>query len=129
MPEKRTLERARRAGVELRPPRKGKTSNTTRHRAARDYAVAHGAPKHKRTSTATRSRASLRAMKRERTDTVDHAALASQARSASSACAGRLPDAHCTWPSWGAMRAVSHRAEIELQVPFNDKKRIASSSR
>jgi hypothetical protein len=45
------------------------------------------------------------------------------------ACAGRLPDAHCTWPSWGAMRAVSHRAEIELQVPFNDKKRIASSSR
>jgi hypothetical protein len=47
----------------------------------------------------------------------------------SSAYAGRLPDAHCTWPSWGAMRAVSHRAEIELQVPFNDKKRIASSSR
>jgi hypothetical protein len=45
------------------------------------------------------------------------------------ACADRLPDAHCTWPSWGAMRAVSHRAEIELQVPFNDKKRIASSSR
>ena len=76
------LSKARRAGVELRPPRKGKTSTTTRHRAARDYAVGHGAPKHKRTSTAKRSRASLRAMKRERTDTADHAALASQARSA-----------------------------------------------
>src|SRR5882757_2979982 len=76
------LSKARRAGVELPAPRKGKTSTTTRHRAARDYAVGHGAPKRRRTSTATRSRASLRAMKRERTDTVDHAALASQARSA-----------------------------------------------
>jgi hypothetical protein len=76
------LSKARRAGVELPPPRKGKTSASTRNRAARDYAVGHGAPKRRQTSTATRSRASLRAMKRERTDTVDHAALASQARSA-----------------------------------------------
>jgi hypothetical protein len=76
------LSKARRAGVELRPPRKGKTSTTTRHRAARDYAVGHGAPKRKRISTEARSRASLRALKRERTDTVDHAALASQAKSA-----------------------------------------------
>jgi Family of unknown function (DUF6496) len=76
------LSKARRAGVELPPPRKGKTSTSTRHRAARDYAVGHGAPKRRLTSTTTRSRASLRAMKRERTDTVDRAALASQARSA-----------------------------------------------
>jgi hypothetical protein len=76
------LSKARRAGVELRPPRKGKASTASRHRAARDYAVGHGAPKRKRTSTETRSRASLRAMKRERTDIVDHAALASQGRSA-----------------------------------------------
>jgi tellurite resistance-related uncharacterized protein len=24
---------------------------------------------------------------------------------------GSRADAHCTWPTWGAMRAVSHRAE------------------
>jgi Family of unknown function (DUF6496) len=76
------LSKARRAGVDLPPPRKGKTSTSTRRRAARDYAVGHGAPKRGRTSTATRSRASLRAMNREKTDTVNHAALASQARSA-----------------------------------------------
>jgi len=76
------LSKARRAGVELRPPRNAAASKQTRQRAARDYAVGHGAPKRKRTSTAKRSRASLRAMRRERTDTVSHAALASQARSA-----------------------------------------------
>jgi hypothetical protein len=38
------LSKARRAGVELPPPRKGKTSTSTRHRAARDYAVGHGPP-------------------------------------------------------------------------------------
>ena len=75
------LSKARRAGVELRPPRNA-ASKQTRQRAARDYAVGHGAPKRKRTSTAKRSRASLRAMRRERTDTVSQAALASQARSA-----------------------------------------------
>src|SRR5246127_4712907 len=48
------LSKARRAGVELPPPRKGKTSTSTRHRAARDYAVGHGAPKRRLTSTTTR---------------------------------------------------------------------------
>jgi Family of unknown function (DUF6496) len=38
------LSKARRAGVELPPPHKGKTSTSTRQRAARDYAVGRGAP-------------------------------------------------------------------------------------
>jgi Family of unknown function (DUF6496) len=74
------LSKARRAGVNLPPPRKG--SARTRRSAARDYAVGHGAPARRRMSAKSRSRASLRAMKRERTDTAGHAALASQARSA-----------------------------------------------
>src|SRR5690349_8612363 len=58
------LSKARRAGVNLRPPRKGKTSAKTRKSAARDYARGHGAPA-KRKSTAKRSRASEQALKRE----------------------------------------------------------------
>jgi hypothetical protein len=37
------LSEARRAGVDLPPPRAGKASNETRKRAARDYARGHGA--------------------------------------------------------------------------------------
>lgn len=76
------LSEARRAGVDLHPPDRGKTSARTRQRAARDYAVGHGATPRRRTSAAKRSRASLHALQRERTDTADPKALASQARSA-----------------------------------------------
>ena len=76
------LSKARRSGVELPAPRGGTTSKTTRRRAARDYAVGHGAPKRGRTATARRARASLRALKRERTDTASHAAIGAQARAA-----------------------------------------------
>src|ERR1700756_462088 len=56
------LSKARRAGVELPPPRK--SSAKTRRSAARDYAVGHGATARRRMSAKSRSRASLRAMKR-----------------------------------------------------------------
>ena len=71
------LSKARRAGVKLPPPGKG-TSARTRRRAARDSRkgqtgrVARPSPK--------RSRATLRALKREGRDAVSHAALARQAR-------------------------------------------------
>jgi hypothetical protein len=58
------LSKARRAGVELAPPAPGKTSDGTRKRAARDYAVGHGAPA-RGASSAKRSRASENALKRE----------------------------------------------------------------
>src|SRR5260370_42154240 len=38
------LSEARRAGVDLPPPAKGKTSEKTRKSAARAYALGHGAP-------------------------------------------------------------------------------------
>jgi hypothetical protein len=74
------LSKARRAGVELKPPRKGKTSERTRRSASRDYARGHGAPA-KRASTTRRSRASEAALKREPKRAASHTALARQAKS------------------------------------------------
>ena len=54
------LSKARRAGVDLPPPKKGKTSERTRKSAERAYARGHGAPP-KRAPSAKRSRAIHRA--------------------------------------------------------------------
>ena len=75
------LSKARKAGVNLPPPRKGQTSEKTRRSAQRDYARGHGAPPKRRTSP-KRSRAVARALKREPTRAASHEALARQARSA-----------------------------------------------
>jgi hypothetical protein len=75
------LSKARRAGVDLPPPGKGRSSKETRQSAARDYARGHGAPA-RRKSTAKRSRASAQALKREGTSAASHRALAKQTRAA-----------------------------------------------
>jgi hypothetical protein len=77
------LSKARRAGVDLKPPAKGKTSEKTRKSAARAYARGHGAPARSRPS-AKRSRATENALKREGRSAASHRALARQARSAAS---------------------------------------------
>lgn len=59
------LSKARRAGVNLPPPKEG-ASEETKKQAARDSARGHG---RKRTVSATRSRATTKALKKE-----DHAA-------------------------------------------------------
>ena len=56
------LSKARRAGVKLRPPRKGMTSKQTRRRAQRDYARGQRGSAAK--PSPRRSRASLRRLKR-----------------------------------------------------------------
>src|SRR5215470_4764119 len=58
------LSKARRAGVGLKPPRKGTTSERTRRSAERAYARGHGAPAKAKSST-RRSRATESALKRE----------------------------------------------------------------
>lgn len=74
------LSKARRAGVKLAPPRKGKTSEATRKQAARDLAKARrsgtkrAAPK--------RSRSRLRVLKREGRAAASRRALSRQARQA-----------------------------------------------
>ena len=75
------LSKARRAGVELKPPKAGSTSRRTRQSAARDYARGHGeAPK--RRSTAKRSQASERALKREGQSAASPRALSRQGHAA-----------------------------------------------
>jgi hypothetical protein len=78
------LSEARRAGVDLPPPAKGKTSEKTRKSAARAYALGHGAPP-RRAATPKRARASEAALKREGRSAASHRALAAHARSAAGA--------------------------------------------
>jgi hypothetical protein len=72
------LSEARRAGVDLKPPKKGKTSEKTRKAAKSAYKKGqnHEPVSHKR------SLASEKALKREPTSTVSHSALSRQARAA-----------------------------------------------
>jgi hypothetical protein len=75
------LSKARRAGVDLRAPARGKTSERTRRSAERAYELGHGA-KPRRAATAKRSRASAAALRREPRAAASRPALARQARSA-----------------------------------------------
>jgi hypothetical protein len=74
------LSKARRAGVDLKPPRKGQASARTRKAAARDRQAGQ---RHARTRTsAARSRAATRALKRAPKRAASRKALSKQARSA-----------------------------------------------
>ena len=74
------LSKARRAGVDLPPPSKGKTSARTRKQAARD--TAKGRTGAGSQPSAKRSRATTKALKREGHSAASHAALSRQAKSA-----------------------------------------------
>src|ERR1700736_6371017 len=92
------LSEARRAGVDLPPPARGKTSEKTRKAAARAYALGRGAPP-RRAPTPKRARASEAALKLEGRSAASHRALDAQARSAARARAASERSA-------AAMRAV-----------------------
>jgi uncharacterized protein DUF6496 len=74
------LSKARRAGVVLPPPKKGKTSPATRRKAQQDLAKARSGAHHK--TSAKRSRARTQALKRESRSTASHRALSRHAKSA-----------------------------------------------
>ncbi len=69
------LSKARRAGVDLPPPKKGAVSEKTRRSAERAWQRGQGAPP-KSTPSAKRSRAIHRALEREGTSAASHKALA-----------------------------------------------------
>lgn len=75
------LSEARRAGIPLKAPKKGKTNEGTREKAARDYEKGQEHPQQNESSS-PRSRARTQAMKREPTSTTSHAALSRHAKSA-----------------------------------------------
>jgi len=72
------LSKARRAGVDLPPPKEGKTTEKTRQSAKSAYKA--GQSKRKRKPNPTRSRAITKALKREGSQSVSAAALARQAK-------------------------------------------------
>ena len=72
------LSKARRAGVKLLPPEKGSVSEKTRKSATQAYEKGQ---KHEPVS-ATRSRARVRTLKKEKTSSASHTALSRQAHAA-----------------------------------------------
>jgi hypothetical protein len=72
------LSKARRAGVRLKPPRRGRTSAATRRNAERAYHQGRRGPR--RPPSGRRSRAVLKALKREGARAASRTALARQAR-------------------------------------------------
>jgi len=75
------LSKARRAGVPLKPPRKGRTSRRTRRSARRAYEVGQGKRK-ARSPSRRRSQAASRALRREPRRAASRKALSRQARRA-----------------------------------------------
>lgn len=80
------LSEARRAGVDLKPPKKGTTTEATRKKAQKDSVAGKHAGAAKtsasKESSAKRSRASTSALKRESTAGASSAAMSKQAKSA-----------------------------------------------
>src|SRR5262244_2802335 len=73
------LSKARRAGVKLGPPKRGRSSAKIRKQAERDLAKGRS---HGRRVSSTRSRATTNALKRERHSSASHSALSRQTRGA-----------------------------------------------
>ena len=73
------LSKARRAGVKLKPPRKGQASAATRRNARQAMRAGQRRVRH---TSATRSRATTRALKRESKQTVSRKLLSKQAQAA-----------------------------------------------
>lgn len=73
------LSKARRAGVDLKPPKRGRATEKTRKSAERDYRKGHST---KKKSSSRRSSARLKALKREPRSAASHRALSKQAKSA-----------------------------------------------
>jgi len=72
------LSKARRARIDLPPPRKGNASDETRSKAERDYTRGQSGPK--KPVSAKRSRATTQALKKEGSAAASHRALSRQAR-------------------------------------------------
>lgn len=76
------LSKARRAGVPLDPPSKGKTSKETRQKAERDVKTGRTEPKTGEEGSTARGRSRMKAMQNEPKSSASHSALSQQAKSA-----------------------------------------------
>lgn len=76
------LSKARRAGVPLKPPARGKTSEATRHKAEKDYETGRTEPRTEAEGSTGRGRSRLKAMQREPKSTASRSALSQHAKKA-----------------------------------------------
>lgn len=76
------LSEARRAGIPLPPPTRGKASIETRRKAERDYEEGQTSPKTQAEGSTPRGRARLATMKKEPKDAASRSALSQQAKNA-----------------------------------------------
>jgi hypothetical protein len=81
------LSKARRAGVKLKPPSKGKASESTRRRASRDYA--RGQRSGQPAPSRTRSRAVSEVLRREGHEAASRSALSRHAHNSARQRGGR----------------------------------------
>lgn len=89
------LSKARRAGVPLPPPKKGRAKSKTRQAAARAYEVGQGMRK-PRAPSSRRSRATEQALKREGRGAASHRALSAQAKRSAAARRHRRGSSHAS---------------------------------
>jgi hypothetical protein len=78
------LSKARRAGVPLKPPARGKTSEATRKRSEKDYEKGQSEPQTHEEGSTKRGRARIVAMKREPRTATSRSALSQHAKSVAS---------------------------------------------
>jgi hypothetical protein len=76
------LSKARRAGIPLKPPAKGKTSASTRQKAERDTEHGQKDPQTREEGSTRRGRSRMKAMQREPKSSASHWALSRHAKSA-----------------------------------------------
>jgi hypothetical protein len=76
------LSKARRAGIPLEPPAEGKTSESTRERAERDYEKGQTDPQTSQEGSTERSQSRMETMKHEPKSSASHGALSRHAKSA-----------------------------------------------
>ena len=115
------LSKARRAGIDLKPPSRGKTSARTRRKAERDYQRGHGKAAARRAS-ARRHAAVSRALEREPRESASPRALAVHARIA----AGRRSS---TQRSAAARRAVRTKGHAKRSAAARKAARTRASHR
>jgi hypothetical protein len=76
------LSKARRAGIPLKPPARGKVSEETRQKAEKDYETGSKRPKGEPEGSSRRGQSRLKAMRHEPKSTASHEALSQHAKSA-----------------------------------------------
>ena len=76
------LSKARRAGIPLKPPARGKTSEEARHKAEKDYEKGRTEPKTGPEGSTARGRSRLKTMEQESKSTASYQALSEHAKKA-----------------------------------------------